>query len=659
MENFLKAFKWTNGCEQFVTIFMETIKSTEKNQLQMHSNFSVEEIKTFITRIVIIAMVMMIDSISGISQKEDYVWMFGDEPYDIILPDRALDITRGATNFDFNFDPVRIYYDPKRFLDMAGGNSSICNKEGVLIAYSNGQVIIDSNNLAIADTINYNFNVPRNCNEWEVNNLGNNQLAITTGLTVWQRVLFLPIKEKIYCVYNSYDYCKLNVQKILYSTIEYDNITHELLLKEKDRIIMNDTLGANLYAIRHGNGVDWWVVTFNLDFTEILVFLVNDNGIYLKNKEKVRERNNFTKGLGQITLSQNGKYLAWNKSFVLGTNGGGISVGDFDRCDGTVLNIKTKTLNQPGIGSGTAFSSDSRYLYVCNRETIYQYDMENSNVLQIEKIVAEYDGYNHYFEFDTIQPNPIGYSVNFCLMKLGPDGRIYVFPSTTLNRWISVINNPTEGGVACDVRQHSILMNTNFTRTVPNMPEFRLGPLDGSPCDTLGIDNHPIAKYRYEPDTIDHLRIRFTDLSYFRPETWSWNFGDGSPRINMRHPYHRYVASGTYNVCLTVSNENSSNTSCRTITIGTSSIDDGISVAVADITLFPNPVQDNLLVTLGEYIPQHGQIMIYDISGRPVHTQRIYYGQNNVDMTQLAKGMYVWKVMDGQVEIKSGKVVKI
>jgi hypothetical protein len=88
-------------------------------------------------------------------------------------------------------------------------------------------------------------------------------------------------------------------------------------------------------------------------------------------------------------------------------------------------------------------------------------------------------------------------------------------------------------------------------------------------------------------------------------------------------------------------------------------VNDGISAAVADITLFPNPVEDYLLVILGEYIPQYGQIMIYDISGRPVHTQRIYYGQNNVDMTMLAKGMYVWKVMDGQVEIERGKVVKI
>ncbi len=61
---------------------------------------------------------------------------------------------------------------------------------------------------------------------------------------------------------------------------------------------------------------------------------------------------------------------------------------------------------------------------------------------------------------------------------------------------------------------------------------------------------------------------------------------------------------------------------------------------------FPNPVQDYLLITLGEYVPAFGQVMIYDVTGRPVITQRIYYGQNSVDMSTLPAGMYVWKVMD-------------
>ena len=76
------------------------------------------------------------------------------------------------------------------------------------------------------------------------------------------------------------------------------------------------------------------------------------------------------------------------------------------------------------------------------------------------------------------------------------------------------------------------------------------------------------------------------------------------------------------------------------------------------MSTFPNPVQDYLLVTLGEYVPAHGEIIVYDMSGRLVKTQRIYYGQNNVDMRHLATGVYVWRLMDRSVQIQEGKVVK-
>jgi hypothetical protein len=155
MENFLKAYEGTNRCEKSVTIFMETLKSAEKNQFEMLFDFSVNKIKTIIKRTVIVSMIMMIDSISGISQKEDHVWMFGLEYGGV----QGLE-NWGSTNFDFNYDPVRIYEDPNREWDMDGANTSICDKDGNLLAYSNGQVIIHASNIAIADTINYGSDIP-------------------------------------------------------------------------------------------------------------------------------------------------------------------------------------------------------------------------------------------------------------------------------------------------------------------------------------------------------------------------------------------------------------------------------------------------------------------------------------------------------------------
>lgn len=43
--------------------------------------------------------------INAFSQKQDYVWLYGSESYDIILPERAADTTLGASNIDFNFAP--------------------------------------------------------------------------------------------------------------------------------------------------------------------------------------------------------------------------------------------------------------------------------------------------------------------------------------------------------------------------------------------------------------------------------------------------------------------------------------------------------------------------------------------------------------------------
>lgn len=471
------------------------------------------------------------------------------------------------------------------------------------------------------------------------------------GYILPQGVLILPWpdKDSLLILSSLYNVLEDKQDLFTYSTLSKGNVNKVV---SHDQIIKKGNFKTGkVTATKHGNGIDWWIIINSYDGLEQYVFLFDKEGI---REHKIQKIGSFHKGynFGQSYFSPLGdKYatidmLYWDNSTL-------ISIYDFDRCTGELSHLRTdKIENYEGdLHTGISFSPSGRYLYACNAYNLYQYDTHSADVIGSKTKVATYDGFLNDLDWWPVE-------IGFGVFAAGPDGRLYNFTGQGGSLHIHQMDFPDEAGEACTFRQHHITVPFQ-SRSAPNFPNYRLGPLDGSPCDTLGKNNHPIAKYRCEPDTIDHLRIRFTDLSYFRPETWSWDFGDGSPRVGTRHPYHSYAAAGTYNVCLSVSNENSSNTSCRTITIGTSSVDDGTSAAVADITLFPNPVEDYLLVTLGEYIPQHGQIMIYDISGRPVHTQRIYYGQNNVDMMGLAAGMYVWKVMDGQVEIKSGKVVKI
>jgi hypothetical protein len=85
------------------------------------------------------------------------------------------------------------------------------------------------------------------------------------------------------------------------------------------------------------------------------------------------------------------------------------------------------------------------------------------------------------------------------MLKLGPDGKIYwtwmdqPFPDpdsvyTSYNNNLSVINYPDSAGLACDFQPFSYnLGNGRCGWTFPNNPYFELGPLAGSPCDTLSI----------------------------------------------------------------------------------------------------------------------------------------------------------------------------
>ena len=199
------------------------------------------------------------------------------------------------------------------------------------------------------------------------------------------------------------------------------------------------------------------------------------------------------------------------------------------------------------------------------------------------------------------------------------------------------------------------LLKYNAT-SVPNHPNYRLGPLDGSPGDTLGLNNWPHAWYRYEQDSLDPLAVAFHDLSYYEPTTWSWDFGDGSIGSIQRHPQHHYASAASYEVCLTVSNINGTNTHCKTLYLGVSAQEN--PALQSQIRISPNPFADRLLVTLSTNL-RSPVCRLYNMTGRLMHEERIVLGMNEINTNSLGAGIYFWKVMSNNDLIKSGKIIKI
>ena len=177
---------------------------------------------------------------------------------------------------------------------------------------------------------------------------------------------------------------------------------------------------------------------------------------------------------------------------------------------------------------------------MCIRDRyIYQYEALEVDVLESRITVAIHDGYDYFYPPDTT----FGFSTAFGFMGLAPDGKIYVSSTSGTNRLMSRIESPNKKGANCYVSQHSVALPTSYARTVPNFPNFRLGPLDGSECDTLGIDNIPVAKFRCEQDTTDSFKYHFVDLSYYEPKNWTYSIN--GEEINEKDISYTFPSTGT------------------------------------------------------------------------------------------------------------------
>lgn len=123
-------------------------------------------------------------------------------------------------------------------------------------------------------------------------------------------------------------------------------------------------------------------------------------------------------------------------------------------------------------------------------DTLYQYDLSAPNILSTEQFIS------------TLTSPVNGWALQGYL-KLAPDGKIYwssmwydgtfffPYPDTTYNIYnthLSVINQPNNLGTACDFQPFSFYLGGSRTYIgLPNNPNYDLGPLVGSICDSLTI----------------------------------------------------------------------------------------------------------------------------------------------------------------------------
>jgi len=543
------------------------------------------------------------------AQKHDYIWHFGYN-YNSSTPE--------AEAFNLNFDtfPPRMELE-ERDMYIINGYSNICDSMGNKLFLSNNCRIVNRNG---ANLINGDSMV----RDWELD------YCRDYGWHPYHYYsAFLPAPGHMERFYHfnkstfrsSSPPLQVYTSSFQYSIIDVINGGEDGQISLKNKVLINDRLGyGQLTSVKHGNGRDWWLPVPVEIGNKIHLVLLGKDTVYVHHAQSLGPAWGEDGGF-QANFSLDGsKYVRYNRYQ-------GVYLYDFDRCDGTLSNLMHFDFNDltQGIYGGCAISPDNRWLYLADFDYLYQFDLLANDVLASKQLVGVWDGTSNNL------PTKFSYII------FGPDRRLYVFPPTTTKN-LHVINRPDLPGETCDFRQGEIEFPYPYQNT-PVFPNFRLGPLDGSPCDTLGIDNHPLADFRPDPTDTNALAIRFWDVSSYEPDEWLWDFGDGSPISQDTNPVHTFPAPGFYTVCLTVGNQYSVNSKCKVVEIKTVSSNTEPSGKDAEnqIVFYPNPTS-GLLQWSG--LPE-GAVLglrVHDALGRLCLERE--NPTDSVDISVLPDGLY-------------------
>jgi hypothetical protein len=268
------------------------------------------------------------------------------------------------------------------------------------------------------------------------------------------------------------------VPGLMYSVVDMtlNNGKGDVLLKNQ-RLIRDTLYTGGLTAVRHANGRDWWILVPAFYKPEFFRILLNPTGMHVYTQSIPGLPYGENSEGGTAVFSPDGqKYI--RVSVYSNQMPFRFEIYSFDRCSGLLsdyINLDSWIQGSAVAYPSVAVSPNSKYLYINTYTVINQYDLESNNIASTKIEVAQWDS-TYYLNL-----TPIG----FGLSQLAPNNEIYL--SSFTNPYLHIIHNPDLPGLACNVQQRAITLYDVNDVSIPNFPNFRLGRLEGSPCDTLGI----------------------------------------------------------------------------------------------------------------------------------------------------------------------------
>ena len=76
------------------------------------------------------------------------------------------------------------------------------------------------------------------------------------------------------------------------------------------------------------------------------------------------------------------------------------------------------------------------------------------------------------------------------------------------------------------------------------------------------------------------------------------------------------------------------------------------------VTAYPNPTTDYLTLRIGEFDISNLTYQLYDINGKLLQNEKITGNQTSIAMSNLVPAIYFVKVIQGNKEVKTFKIIK-
>jgi PKD repeat protein len=199
----------------------------------------------------------------------------------------------------------------------------------------------------------------------------------------------------------------------------------------------------------------------------------------------------------------------------------------------------------------------------------------------------------------------------------------------------------TSNGMSSTMQVPSLFFTTAGNYTVTLMLTSDLGCKDTL---TQNVAVTELINSNFSPTLLT------TNTVHFLPDTldpyldYFWDFGDGSFSYDI-NPQKLFFFPGLYNVCLTITDNGCSSTTCNPVQLNVAGGLD--QVGNWKTTMYPNPFDRDLKIELSG-LNQAAEVRLRDLSGRTLHTTKVapLSGKASVvlsgsNIEQLPAGVYV------------------